>query len=181
MLVFGHATTAALAAGWASQKVDLRWVIFFGLLADVVDKPIGLVIFRETLNNGRVYFHSLLINLVLTAVLLMLRQPLVYPLALWIHQFCDLMWTRPWVALWPLSGAFGYRELPLEQWVYSALSPYNVTTEVAGVAVLAWTVVRYRLHHGARLRAWFRCGRLPPPEGLGPLASERVGNGLGAS
>ena len=161
MLVLGHVASATVAARWASKAADLRWVIFFGLLADLVDKPIGLVIFRETINNGRVYFHSLLVNILLTLLLVAFRKPLVYPLALWIHQLTDLMWTRPSVALWPFTGGFGYRDLPFDQWVYSALGPYNVTTEVIGIVVVAAVVVRYRLYNKSILLEWIRTGRLP--------------------
>ncbi len=161
MLVLGHVVSATVAARWAGKASDLRWVIFFGLLADLVDKPIGLVIFKETINNGRVYFHSLLVNLVLTLLLVAFRKPLVYPLALWIHQLTDLMWTRPSVAFWPFTGGFGYRDLPFDQWIYSALSPYNVATEVIGVVVVAAVVVRYRLYRKPILLGWIRSGRLP--------------------
>jgi len=160
MLVFGHIASAVLPTRWAMAKADLRWVIFFALLADLIDKPLGLVIFRETLNNGRVYFHSLLVNLLVMLVLVLWRKPLIYVLALWIHQLCDRMWMRPWVALWPFTGTFGYRDLPLENWVYSVLNPYNLTTEAIGLAITAWAVIRFRLYDRHRLRAWFRTGRL---------------------
>lgn len=173
MLILGHAMTGTVAARWFSEKADLRWVIFFSLLADLVDKPVGLILFRETINNGRVYFHSLLVNLILTLMLVLARKPLVYPLVLWIHQLCDLMWDRPWVALWPWTGTFGYRDLPLDQWVSSALNPYNVTTEALGLMIFIFIVYRYRLYEKPVLRAWLDSGRLPPveaPTELGPLA-----------
>jgi membrane-bound metal-dependent hydrolase YbcI (DUF457 family) len=163
MLVFGHIASASLPARWASPNADLRWVIFFALLADLIDKPLGLVIFRETLNNGRVYFHSLLVNLLLTVALVLWDKPLVYALALWMHQLGDLMWTRPWVALWPFTGRFSYRDLPLEEWVYSVLNPYNLSTEAIGLAVTTWVVIGFRLYDRRRLRAWLRSGRLEAP------------------
>lgn len=160
MLVLGHVTAATVAAGWADEKADLRWVIFFGLLADLVDKPVGLILFHETLNNGRVYFHSLFVNLVLTLLLVLLRKPLVYSLALWIHQFADLMWTRPWVAMWPLTGSFAYRDLSLDRWVSITLGPYNLTTEAVACLILVWLIRRHRLHEARRLLAWARSGRI---------------------
>ena len=123
-----------------------------------------MVFFSYLYYNGRVYFHSLLVNLLLTLMLVLARKPLVYALALWLHQACDLMWNRPWVALWPWTGAFGYRDLPLDQWVYSALNPYNVTTEVLGLAIFIAIVARYRLYEKRYWRAWLRSGRLPPTE-----------------
>jgi inner membrane protein len=160
MLVFGHMVSAALPARWATPKADLRAVIFFALLADLIDKPLGLIIFRQTLNNGRVYFHSLFVNLLITGALVAWRKPLIYALALWSHQLCDLMWTRPWIALWPFTGALGYRNLPLEDWVYSVLNPYNVTTEAVGLAITVFFVARYRLWDRRRLRGWLRTGKL---------------------
>ena len=160
MLVFGHVASAAVPARWAAPQADLRWVIFYTLLADLIDKPLGLVIFRETLNNGRVYFHSLLVNLLLSLLLLLWHKPLIYVLSLWIHQLCDRMWMRPWVALWPFTGAFGYRDLPLEDWVYSVLNPYNLTTEVMGLVVTVAVVIRFRLYNRRRLEDWLRSGRL---------------------
>jgi len=142
------------------KKADLRFVVLLTLLADIIDKPLGLIIFSETINNGRVWFHSLAVNLVLSAVLLLWRKPLVYVLALWLHQLCDRMWMRPWVALWPLTGAFGYRALPLDQWVYSVLNPYNVISDVLGLAVLVVFARYYDLLRWERFKTFLATGRL---------------------
>ncbi len=142
------------------KKADLRFVVLLTLLADIIDKPLGLIIFSETINNGRVWFHSLAVNLALSAVLLLWRKPLVYVLALWLHQLCDRMWMRPWVALWPLTGAFGYRALPLDQWVYSVLNPYNVISDVLGLAVLVVFARYYDLLRWERFKTFLATGRL---------------------
>ncbi|TDI36851.1 MAG: metal-dependent hydrolase [Acidobacteria bacterium] len=142
------------------KKADLRFVVFLTLLADIIDKPFGLVIFSETINNGRVWFHSLAVNLALSAVLLLWRKPLVCVLALWFHQLCDGMWMRPWVALWPLTGALGYRDLPLDQWVYNLLSPYNVITELAGLALLVVFGWYYGLLRWERFKSFLATGKL---------------------
>lgn len=171
MLVFGHVAAATVCCHALDRRADLRWVVFFALLADVVDKPLGLLVFRETINNGRVWFHSLSVNLLLSLLLVLARKPGVYVLALWLHQLCDRMWMRPWVALWPLTGAFGYRDLPLEDWVYSLFGPYNVVSDIAGLAVLVAFAVRYGLFRRERLEAWLRSGVLTPPaDGARPLS-----------
>ena len=100
MLAFGHIATATVSCHPLDRTADLRWVIFFTLLADLIDKPFGLIIFSETINNGRVWFHSLAVNIAISIVLILWRKPLVFVLALWLHQLCDRMWMRPWVALW---------------------------------------------------------------------------------
>ncbi len=184
MLVLGHLATTGVAAGWVGKNVDLRWVLVFGLLADLFDKPIGLLLFRESFNNGRIYGHSLLFNLVLTLLLMVLHKPRIYSLALWLHQFCDLMWTRPGVALWPFTGPFTYRDLPLEQWVIASLSPYHLVAEVVGFVVVLSFVSRNRLLDRKRLSSWLRTGRLSLKrsstyQGIKRLPREEVGKDAG--
>lgn len=163
MLVFGHVASATVACHGLDRKADLRWVVFLTLLADIIDKPFGLVIFSETINNGRVWFHSIAVNLALSVVLLLWRKPLVYVLALWMHQLCDRMWMRPWVALWPVTGRFGYRDLPIDEWVYNVFNPYNVISDAIGLAVLAGFVWYHGLFRGERLIQWLRTGDIGPP------------------
>ena len=163
MLVFGHVAAATVTCHAFDRKADLRWVVFLTLLADIIDKPFGLVIFSETINNGRVWFHSLVVNLVLSLLLVAWRKPLVYVLALWFHQLCDRMWMRPWVALWPLTGRFGYRDMAIDEWVYNVLNPYNVISDVFGLVVLLVFAWRYRLFRWDRLVRWLRTGVLESP------------------
>jgi hypothetical protein len=162
MLVFGHIATATLVCYGADRKVDLRLVVLFTLLADIIDKPLGLIVFRESINNGRVWFHSLLVNLALSVVILVWRRSTVLVLALWLHQACDRMWMRPWVALWPFTGVFGYRARPFSDWIYGLLSPYNVISDVIGLVVLLFLAWRYELFRADRLAALFRNGHLLP-------------------
>ncbi len=160
MLVFGHVAAATVSCHALDRRADLRWVILFSLVADIVDKPLGLWVFKETINNGRVWFHSISVNLLVTIVLVLARKPGVYALALWLHQFCDRMWMRPWVALWPLTGRFGFRDLAFEDWVYGIINPYNVVSDVVGLAILLFVAWRYRLFRRERFAAWIRTGRL---------------------
>jgi inner membrane protein len=169
MLVLGHVATATVACRATNRETDLRWVVFYTLLADIIDKPLGLIVFRESINNGRVWFHSLAVNLALSVAILAWQRSTVLVLALWLHQLCDRMWTRPWVALWPLTGAFGYRDLPLSDWVYSVFSPYNVVSELIGLVVLGAIAWRYELFRAERFRSFLRTGRLlvrSAPSGL---------------
>ena len=159
MLVFGHVASATITCHAFDREADLRWVVFLTLLADIVDKPLGLVVFAETINNGRVWFHSLLVNLLLSIVILLWRRSVILVLALWLHQLCDRMWTRPWVALWPMTGAFGYRDLPLSNWVDSVFGPYNVVSDGIGLVVLLVFAWRYQLLDRERLAALLRSGR----------------------
>ena len=160
MLVFGHVATATVLCHGLDRKADLRFVVFYTLVADIVDKPLGLLVFRETINNGRVWFHSLAVNLLVSLLLVLARKPGVYVLALWLHQLCDRMWMRPWVALWPLTGAFSYRDLPIEDWVYSLFGPYNVVSDVVGLVVLVAFARYYGLFDRKRVWVWLQRGEL---------------------
>lgn len=168
MLVFGHVASATVSWHVLDRRADLRLILLFTLVADIIDKPLGLWLFRETINNGRVWFHSLAVNLLLSAVLLLAKQNLMLVLALWLHQLCDRMWMRPWVALWPFTGRFGYRDLPLDDWVYGLFNVYNVTTELIGIAVVVFFAWRYRLFQDSRLWKWVRTGELSRPDPLSP-------------
>ena len=75
---------------------------------------------------------------------------------------------RPWVALWPFTGRFAYRDLPLDDWVYGLFNVYNVTTELIGIAVLVFFAWRYRLFQDSRLWKWVRTGELSRPDPLSP-------------
>lgn len=170
MLVFGHVAAATVSCHALDRRADLRWVIFFTLVADIIDKPLGLWVFRETINNGRVWFHSLSVNLIVTLILILARKPGVYALSLWIHQLCDRMWMRPGVALWPFTGRFGYRDLPFDEWVYGIFNVYNVVSDVVGLGVLLFFAGRYGLLREGRIASWFRTGRIntacpPSPPG----------------
>jgi inner membrane protein len=160
VLVLGHVAAATVSCHALDRRADLRWVIFFTLVADIIDKPLGLWVFKETINNGRVWFHSLSVNLLITLVLMLARKPAVYALALWLHQLCDRMWMRPWVALWPFTGRFGYRDLEFDDWVYGILNPYNVVSEVVGLTVLLVFAWRYGMLQPSRFWRWARTGNL---------------------
>ena len=111
------------------------------------------------------YFYSFLIALVLSLLLVAWRKPLVYVLALWFHQLCDRMWMRPWVALWPLTGRFDYRDMAIDEWVYNVLNPYNVISDLIGFTVLLIFAWHYRLFRWQRLVRWIRSGVLESPSG----------------
>lgn len=94
---------------------DFRWVIpcaVGSVLPDLVDKPLGLVIFSGSLGNGYNYGHSLLAVLVLGALGLLLlkagKNPVIAAIAVGIfsHQVLDLMWQQPRSWYFPAFGAF---------------------------------------------------------------------------
>jgi len=90
--------------------IDLRILLLGSLLPDIIDKPIGLVIFRESISYGRIYAHTLLFLLFAALTGLMLyrlkgrRWLLVLAAGTASHLILDGMWTTPVVLFWPLLG-----------------------------------------------------------------------------
>jgi hypothetical protein len=88
------------------------------VLPDLIDKPVGFIIFGGVLDNGRIWCHSLLVAaIVLLAGLLagkVRETPLLVAAAIGIlsHQILDLMWRQPRTWYYPLLGPFGGRLPP---------------------------------------------------------------------
>jgi len=114
MYILAH-LAAGLALGLFAAWLfdDRRWVIpciLGGILPDLIDKPLGYLIL--SIGNGRIYFHTLLLVLVLFACGALWwkyrRSPVVLALALGIlsHQILDAMWEEPKDWLYPFLGPF---------------------------------------------------------------------------
>jgi membrane-bound metal-dependent hydrolase YbcI (DUF457 family) len=94
---------------------DRRWIIPCALgavLPDLIDKPVGHIIFAQSIGFGRIYSHTLLFFiLILLAGLACWRwwkNPFFLALAVGVmsHQVLDLMWNEPANWFWPLYGPF---------------------------------------------------------------------------
>lgn len=48
--------------------VDIRTLLIGSLLPDIIDKPLGHLLFREALSNGRTYGHTLLFLLLISTI-----------------------------------------------------------------------------------------------------------------
>jgi hypothetical protein len=92
---------------------DKRWIIpcaIGSVLPDLIDKPLGLLIFGNSIGSGRVWFHGILLLLVLlaagTCIWRYWRSPVVLSACIGIfsHQILDLMWRQPVNWLYPLLG-----------------------------------------------------------------------------
>lgn len=87
------------------------------LLPDLIDKPLGHIIFTS-LGNGRIFFHSLTVctSVAALGVILLLwrRHPGLLFLAAGMlsHQLADAMWAEPRAWYWPLFGGFPPKYYP---------------------------------------------------------------------
>ncbi|MDW7731243.1 MAG: metal-dependent hydrolase [Methanolobus sp.] len=117
MLIFGHIGITLgifLLVGFLfpgiKPHIDYRYVAFGSLLPDLIDKPIGRVLFAESIANGRIFAHTLTF-----CILLFLMGYYIYKSkedariiiisgAAFCHLLEDWMWTQPITFFWPMFG-----------------------------------------------------------------------------
>jgi len=56
------------------EKIDARLLLIGSLLPDIIDKPVGTFLFRESLSNGRIFCHTLAVLLFITLTGIYLYQ-----------------------------------------------------------------------------------------------------------
>ncbi len=94
---------------------DRRWVIpcaFGAVLPDLIDKPLGQVIFATSIGYGRIWAHTLLFFLLVLVLGIVVwkfwRNPAVCSVAVGIlsHEVLDQMWLEQANWFYPLLGPF---------------------------------------------------------------------------
>jgi len=117
MLLFGHiGVTLGVFFGLAffipqlRTIIDPTYLVIGSLLPDLIDKPLGMVIFSSTIANGRMIAHTLLFSftLFLTGLYLYDKRGDIKVLTLAagsiFHLMEDQMWASPRTLFWPLLG-----------------------------------------------------------------------------
>ena len=112
MLIFAH-LGLTLALAYLARKVyprlnpSLAFVALGSLLPDIIDKPLGYLIYGD-MGTGRIFAHTLLFFIVLAAIAAALRSRKLASLAggVFAHLIEDSMWKMPTVLFWPLLGSF---------------------------------------------------------------------------
>lgn len=181
MLFFGH-LGLGVACGVAVSEadsllepsqplhLDYRLVMLGAVLPDLLDKPLGELIFPGAFHSGKVFGHTLL----LSACLLMVGGALYHSqrrtgvLSLGIgttsHLLGDAMWNTAATLLWPLLGWFRPEEVT-GSWLARMLnylsSPFIFFTEMAGFLLLMLLAYRAHLDSLSALGSFVRHGTLP--------------------
>ena len=166
MLLFGHlGITLGVYLGLGifisrlRVVVDPRYLAIGALLPDLIDKPIGRVIFASTLANGRIIGHTLLFTLLLALTGVYLYEKRKYSRGLavasgsFFHLLEDHMWTWPSTFFWPLLGlsfpkdSTGYTGLEylLRMFKKSFEPEFSQTfiAEIMGIGIMAMFAVNW--------------------------------------
>jgi len=116
MFFFFHLLTGIILGLLISDLLeDQRWFIpcaLGAILPDLIDKPIGYILFPTTIGDGRIYSHSLLAGMLILAIGLAIwkfkKDPGVLAVGAGVlsHQVLDLMWLWPLNWYYPLLGPF---------------------------------------------------------------------------
>ena len=135
-----------------SKMLDYRLVLVGSMLPDIIDKPLGGLVLRDSLGNGRIYCHTLVFLLLLLGLGLFFWYRYRWPGGLvltggsLVHCTLDGMWLFPGTFLWPAYGwSFpkGHPENWLQLWFNSLIHNLLVyVPEIAGGMVLLYFAIR---------------------------------------
>ncbi len=116
MFVLAH-LVAGLILGLVAWRLsgDRRAVAvgaFGAVLPDLIDKPLGHIFLKETVDYGRIYFHGLAILTILLLLGIVLWYyrgtilGIVLAAGVFSHQIMDGMWQSPVAWYWPFLGQY---------------------------------------------------------------------------
>lgn len=164
MLLFGHlGITLGIFLGLRlfvprlKYAINLKYLAIGALLPDLIDKPIGRIIFASTFENGRIIGHTLLISFIIFLIGLYCCQKrkdnrwLALSLGSYFHLIEDQMWGQPKTFLWPLLGlsfprdftdytGIEYLLMMLEKSFRPELSQTFIT-EILGIGIISIFVI----------------------------------------
>jgi len=161
-------TGATLAILWfvfrGSTRLDYRLAMLGSILPDLVDKPVGRVLFRDQLDSGRLWGHSLLVNVLFFSVLFFMRgrgkrRLVLVPVGSLLHLALDGVWAQPRVFWWPLFG-WEMPAHPIEGGWLVYLQPQILLLEALGAGLLLWMFAAHGMLNREGLRAFVRTGHL---------------------
>ncbi len=166
MFIFGHLGItlgifflAGLAVPSIRRHLDYRFIALGALLPDLIDKPIGRILFAESVASGYLVAHSLVFVIVISLIgYALYRQRgdsrvIQVAGASFLHLVEDQMWKSPVTLLWPALGwgfphgnAYGsFTNYVLDAGSSCCVPKLSIgfVFEVVGVFVLAGMLVRY--------------------------------------
>jgi hypothetical protein len=172
-MLFWHVGATLWLFRWIFKdpKVDIRFLVVGAVLPDVLDMPIGTVLFPDRYATGELWFHSLVAaTLYMTVVLLATRRGrkrrafMALGIGWLLHLMLDGTWTNPEVLFWPFFGwtiPIGVSPYWSLAWERALSDPWRWAKEVVGLAYLAWLWFAVGLNRSDRRRQVVATGRLP--------------------
>lgn len=153
------------------RRIDYRFILVGAILPDAVDGVLGLFLFEDS-QAGRWIAHSLLAAIVVTLGIIVFssgeRRLGLFGIGVgWLlHLVADGMWQAPFTFFWPAFG-LEFSATPVEPYSLDLFThPFDHLGtwggEFAGLAILAWFWVAFRLGDAERRRSWLRDGLLRP-------------------
>ena len=157
MLLFAH-LGLSLAAARPVRGAALGYVLLGSMLPDIIDKPLGELIFG-TPAMGRTICHTLVFLMLLSAAAYYRQDLRLASLAGGVaaHLMLDFIWNSPRTFLWPLLGAFprasDLSTLDYLQQLFRGLSdPMVALPEMLGLSYLIYFAWQQRADIGSQLR-----------------------------
>lgn len=152
------------------KDIDFRIVIIAAIFPDIIDKIVGMIIFKEEIGSGRIFTHSmLLIGAISIFSIILYRlnfghflRILFYILPLWIHLLLDRMWETPKVLFWPIFGiSFPRVDVEFSDFFTILVSnPYILSGEILGSLIIFTIIIRCRLYEKERFFNFLENGEL---------------------
>ncbi len=142
-----------------ARHIDIRVLLIGSLLPDIIDKPLGQVIFHNTISSGRIFCHTVLFLLLIiipgTYLYIKCKRNLLLVLSFgtFTHLIFDKMWLAPDTLFWPLYGwSFPRGDSNIVLFFKNMLielisSPGTYISEITGAIVLlvfTWRLIKLK-------------------------------------
>ena len=165
MFIFGHAGVSSLAAYLMKRRIhniDYRYVALGSMLSDIIDKPLGLIILKDVLYNGRLIGHTLLFAFALTVISFTKNSMKLKMLSLgiWLHLLFDAMFLYPKTLLWPVFGNFRSLDYHPNFILQLVSNPLAYVPEAVGMSFLLYVFFRHGHYRKYSLIKFLKTGKL---------------------
>jgi inner membrane protein len=148
--------------------IDYRVVLVGAILPDIIDKPIGAYLFRNTFHNSRIFAHTLVFSGILAFIgLYMLYKHrksniLILGLCTFIHLILDSMWLYPGILFWSYYG-LKFPQRAEGNWISSDIvslitDPSYYLPEIIGFGIIAYYF--WKLVKNKQVKAFISEGKL---------------------
>lgn len=172
-MLFWHLGASLWLFRWIFRdpKVDVRFLLLGAILPDLIDLPVGTILFADRFSTGELWFHSLIPPTIYMAAVLVLtrrgrrrRAWMALGIGWLLHLLLDGMWTSQEVFLWPF---FGWEIPPGEApywplaWERALNDPWRWIKSAIGLTYLIWLWVALGMGDRVRRNGVVETGRLP--------------------